>query len=116
MPLIKLVSRPTQGPDVEGRRVAAPPLAGGALGLALGLVLLLAIDRGSISGDASDPFTFVGLPVACLVIGAVLGLLFSAVGTSGEDAPVRDTAALAEGHAAAEPEGQQRGQPRDRRS
>ena len=87
---MELEPHPERGPDNEERRIVAGPVIGAAAGLAIGIVVLVVVDRANIVGNASNPAAWFGLPALGAVIGFVLGLLLSVAGRSSEDAPLRD--------------------------
>ena len=87
---VELDPHPQQGPDTEERRIITGPVLGAAIGLVAGIVVLVVADRANVVGDASNPAAWFGLPGVGAIIGFVVGMLLSAAGRSGEDAPVRD--------------------------
>jgi hypothetical protein len=98
---VKLDDDPEHGPSpADSERVLVGPVTGAIAGFVVGLVILLVADRAGTVGDASNPATLFGLPLAGAVIGLMLGLLLSVVGRSTEDAPVRDRRYLHRRHAA----------------
>ncbi len=84
--------------------------AGAAVGVTLGIVLVVLVDRGRITGSDSNAAVFLGLPVGLAVIGTILGLLLSLAGRSHRDAPVREWRHVVRRRAATDVEGDTRRQ------
>jgi MFS family permease len=114
---VKVIRPDMVPPDAEERRRrrrrhVTLASAGGALGLAIGIVLVVVISNWGSTGSWQHARVFLfGLPALLLVGGTVVGTLFSMVPEAADvDAPVRD--ARGPGQAAATSEqGQLPGSP-----
>ncbi|SRR5690348_7290288 len=112
------VLRPEAGPpDADERRRRRRrhltlASAGGAAGLAIGVILVVLVSRARQTGSWADaPVFLFGLPALLLIGGTVVGTLLSMAPESADvDAPVRDRTSL-RGAAATSEQGQLPGSP-----
>jgi uncharacterized integral membrane protein len=88
-------------------------VAGALVGVVLAVLVMWLTDRVRITGSDRSPWVIIfGIPIACVVVGAVVGALLSGMREiTRVDAPVRDERFRASGRAATSAEGQLPGSP-----